>query len=191
MTMRLVARRRWVRVVSGIAAVLGVAGVAAWHWQSVLIGRAAEWYLSRIAQAENTSGKLARRRQVVATLNRQLLMPPPADGQVAELFDLVTIVSNRMATGEISLPWVVYLYTSYQRDMVVQRPTGTPRRTFDEVRAELDRLVRFYAIRKRPEQRGIAVGDLLGTGDDVITLDEIERSERTGAAIDLRTRGAR
>ena len=57
----------------------------------------------------------------------------------------------------------------------------------DEVHAELDRLVAFYAIQKRPEQEGIKVGDILGTGDDVITLDEIE----SGKDIDLRTRGAK
>jgi hypothetical protein len=54
---------------------------------------------------------------------------------------------------------------------------------------EVDRLVRFYAIQKRPEQDGIKVGDILGTGDDVITLDEIEQSEKSGKEIDLRTRG--
>ena len=104
-----------------------------------------------------------------------------------ELFDLVTLVSSRVATGEISLNWVAYLYTTYQRDMIEQRPTGTPRRSIDQVHAELDRLVRFYAIQKRPDQDGIKVGDILGTGDDVITLDEIE----SGKDIDLRTRGAK
>ena len=73
--------------------------------------------------------------------------------------------------------------------MVEQRPTGTPRWTLDQVRAEIDRLVQFYAIQKRPEQRGIVVGDILGTGDDVISLDEIEAAEKSGQPIDLRTRG--
>jgi len=31
----------------------------------------------------------------------------------------------------------------------------------------------------------------MGTGDDVITLDEIQESEKTGKEIDLRTRGAK
>jgi len=35
------------------------------------------------------------------------------------------------------------------------------------------------------------VGDLMGTGDDVISLDEIKEAERTGKEIDLRTRGAK
>ena len=71
--------------------------------------------------------------------------------------------------------------------MVEQRPTGTPRRSMNEVQGELDRLVTFYAIQKRPEQDGIKVGDILGTGDDTISLDEIE----SGKDIDLRTRGAK
>ena len=185
--MRLWPRRRWARVLLVLAAVLVVGGAFAWRKQSVLIGMGAQWYLSRVAEAENTSGKLDRRRDILANLNRQLMMPAPADPLVPELFDLVTLVSSRVATGEISLNWVAYLYTTYQRDMIDQRPSGTPRRTMDEVHAELDRLVQFYAIQKRPEQSGIRVGDILGTGDDSISLDEIE----SGKDIDLRTRGAK
>ena len=184
-------RRRWVRVLATLAVLVVVGGALAWRYQSVLIGRGAEWYLSRVAASETESGSLDRRRQILTSLNRQLLMPAPPDAQVPELFDLVTLVSSRVATGEISLNWVAYIYTTYQRDMVEQRPTGLPRRSRDEVHAELDRLVRFYAIQKRPDQGGIKVGDLLGTGDDVITLDEIEKSEKSGKSIDLRTRGAK
>ena len=168
-------------------AVILVGGAVAWRNQSVLIGKSAEWYLSRVAATENTSGKVDQRRNIIAGVNRQLLMPPPPDTFVPELFDLVTLVSSRVATGEISLNWVAYIYTTYQRDMVEQRPTGVPRRSLEQVHAELDRLVRFYAIQKRPDQDGIKVGDILGTGDDVITLDEIE----SGKDIDLRTRGAK
>ena len=168
-------------------AVILVGGVVAWRKQSVLIGSAAQWYLSRVAEAENTSGKLDRRREILANVNRQLFMPPPSDALVPELYDFVTLVSSRVATGEISLNWVAYLYTTYQRDMVEHRPTGTPRRSMDQVHAELDRLVAFYAIQKRPEQDGIKVGDILGTGEDTISLDEIE----SGKEIDLRTRGAK
>jgi hypothetical protein len=118
-------------------------------------------------------------------------MPAPDDALVPELFDLVTLVSSRVATGEISLNWVAYIYTTYQRDMVDKRPNGIPRRSLPDVRVELDRLVAFYSIRKRPEQGGIKVGDILGTGDDVISLDEIEAAEKAGKHIDLRTRGAK
>jgi len=184
-------RRRWARVLVVLVPVLAAGGVFAWQRQSVIIGSAAEWYLSRVAESENTSGKLEHRKQILAGLNRQLLMPAPPDALVPELFDLVTVVSSRVATGDISLNWVAYLYTTYQRDMVDRRPTGTPRRTLDEVRAEIDRLVRFYAIQKRPDQDGIKVGDILGAGDDVISLDEIEAAEKSGRAIDLKTRGAK
>src|SRR5262245_12965708 len=112
--MQLWPRRRWARVLLVVVAVLVVVGVLAWRNQSVLIGSAAEWYLSRVAEDENTSGKLDRRREILANVNRQLLMPPPSDALVPELFDLVTIVSSRVATGEISLNWVAYLYTTYQ-----------------------------------------------------------------------------
>ena len=44
-------------------------------------------------------------------------MPAPADPLVPELFDLVTLVSSRVATGEDPLIWVgVNIYTAYQRD---------------------------------------------------------------------------
>jgi hypothetical protein len=191
MPMRWWPERRWARVLLVLVMVLVPVGAAAWHWQSQLIGRAAEWYLSRVAASENTSGKLERRKDILANINRQLLMPAPPDALVPELFDLVTLVSSRVATGDISLNWVAYLYTTYQRDMVDQRPTGTPRRNLDQVHAELDHLVQFYSIQKRPEQGGIKVGDILGTGDDVISLDEIEAAEKAGKQIDLRSRGAK
>lgn len=184
-------RRRWLRVLLVLVLALVAGSLLAWRNQSVLIGSAAQWYLSRVAEAETASGKIDRRRDILTNVNKQLLMPPPPDALVPELFDLVTLVSSRVATGDISLNWVAYLYTTYQRDMVQQRPNGMPRRRLPEVRAELDRLVTFYAIQKRPEQHGIKVGDILGTGDDVISLDEIEEAERTGKAIDLRTRGAK
>jgi hypothetical protein len=168
--------------------VLLVVGVAAWRNQSLLIGRAAEWYLSRVADADRASGTLDRQRAILAAVNRQLLMPPPPDAFVPELFDLVTLVSARAATGEISLAWVTYLYTTYQRDLAGQRPDGTLRRTRAEVEAELDRFVRFYAIQQRPDGRGQR---LLDTGEDVITLEEIEAAERSGKPIDLRTRGVK
>ena len=185
--MRFVPKRRWARVLLAFGVLLVVGGAVAWHWQSVLIGRAAEWYLTRVAEAETTTGKLDRRREILRNVNRQLLMAAPEDPLVPELFDFVTLVSKRVATGDISLNWVAYLYTTYQRDMVVQRPNGMPRRTIDQVQGELDRLIVFYHIQKRPDQNGIQVKDLLGTGDDVITLDEIE----SGKDIDLRTRGAK
>ena len=189
--MRLLPRRRWARILLVLLGVLVVGGFVAWRQQSVLIGRAAEWYLSRVAAAETASGKTEERRKILANVNKQLLMPAPDDPLVPELFDLLTQVASRVATGEISLNWFAYIYTTYQRDMIQQRPTGTPRRSDAEVRAEVDRLVKFYSIGKRPDVDGIKVGDILGTGDDVISLDEIEAAEKSGKNIDLRTRGAK
>jgi hypothetical protein len=179
------------RVLLALLLLLLIGGGAAWYWQSQLIGTAGRWYLGRIASRENASGTLDERRRILAQMNRYLLMPPPPDSQVPELFDLVTQLSSRIATGEISLNWAAYIYTTYQRDMVQQRPDGVPRRSSDEVGAQLARYVEFFHIQKRPDQRGVTVGDLMGTGDDVISLDEIKEAEKTGKQIDLRTRGAK
>lgn len=167
-----------------------VGGAAVWSWQSQLIGMTGRWYMARIAAREDRSGALAGRSAFIAQMNRYLLMPPPPDALVPELFDLTTQLSARIASGEISLNWAAYIFTAYQRDMVQQRPDGTPRRTAEEVGAQLAQYVEFFAIQKRPDQRGVTVGDLLGEGDEVITLEEIEESERSGRNIDLRTRGA-
>jgi len=179
------------RVLLALLLLLLIGGGAAWYWQSQLIGTAGRWYLGRIASRENASGTLDERRRILAQMNRYLLMPPPADAQVPELFDLVTQLSSRIATGEISLNWAAYIYTTYQRDMIQQRPDGLPRRSSDEVGAQLARYVEFFHIQKRPDQRGVTVSDLMGTGDDVISLDEIKEAERTGKQIDLRNRGAK
>jgi hypothetical protein len=179
------------RALLAVVLLLVVGGGAAWYWQSQLIGNAGRWYLGRIAGRENASGTLDERRRILAQMNRYLLMPPPADPQVPELFDLVTQLSSRVATGEVSLNWAAYIYTTYQRDMIQQRPDGTPRRSPDEVGAQLARYIEFFHIRKRPDQAGVTVSDLMGTGDDVISLDEIKEAERTGKEIDLRTRGAK
>ena len=179
------------RTLLAVLLVLVAGGLAAWHWQSQLIGTGAQWYLGRITRSEGSSGTVERRSAILTQLNRYLLMPPPPDVYVPELFDLVTALSSRVATGEVSLNWAAYIYTAYQRDMVQQRPTGRPRRSMDEVNAELGRYIQFFAIQKRPDQQGVTVGDLMGTGDDVITLDEIQQSEKSGKEIDLRTRGAK
>jgi hypothetical protein len=179
------------RVLLGVLLVLVVGGAAAWYWQSQLIGTAGKWYLGRIARSEGETGSLTRRREMLAQLNRYLLMPPPDDVLVPELFDLVTQLSSRVATGEVSLNWAAYIYTAYQRDMVRDRPDGTPRRSPEEVQTQLVRYIEFFSIRKRPDQRGVTVTDLMGTGDDVISLEEIQEAERSGKQIDLRTRGTK
>ena len=166
-------------------------GVAAWYWQSQLIGTAGRWYLGRIAASENQNGSVAKRREILAQMNRYMLMPAPDDALVPELFDLVTQLSSRVATGEISLNWAAYIYTAYQRDMIQQRPNGMPRRSPEEVGVQLAQYIQFFSIQKRPDQKGVTINDLMGTGDDVISLDEIQEAEKKGKSIDLRTRGAK
>jgi hypothetical protein len=179
------------RYLPAILLVLLAGGVAAWYWQSQLIGHAGSWYLGHIAASENQTGSVAKRRDILAQLNRYMLMPAPDDALVPELFDLVTQLSSRVATGEISLNWAAYIYTAYQRDMIQQRPNGTPRRSPDEVGAQLAHYIEFFSIQKRPDAKGVTINDLMGTGDDVITLDEIQEAEKSGKSIDLRTRGAK
>jgi hypothetical protein len=178
------------RVVLVSLVVLVAVGAAAWYWQSQLIGLSARWYLSRVASNEGDPASVAKRKQVVSQMNRMLLMSPPTDAVVPEMFDVVTSLSSRAATGEMSLNWSAYVYTTYQQDMLRDRPSGTPRRSPEQVEAEVQRLVDFYAIQKRPDVEGVRVGDLLGTGDDTISLDEIEEADRTGKDLDLRNRGA-
>jgi hypothetical protein len=180
-------RRRLLTVLG----VLVVIGVAAWYWQSQIIGYTARWYLARQARAEEASHSIEKRRATLVQFNSLLLMPPPNDAFVPELYDLVTGLSSRVATGEISLNWAAYIYTTYQRDLERDRPTGEPRRSTEEVNAQLAKYIEFFSIQKRPDAQGITVGDVLGAdGDDVITLDEIEEADRTGKDLDLRHRGA-
>jgi hypothetical protein len=161
--------------------IVGLMAGLAWYFQSALIGFVAQRGLANLAARDEAAGELARRREVVRRMNRQLLMAPPADAHVPELFDVTTLLSPRVASGEISLPWAAYVYTSYQRDLVGERPTGEPRRTEDEIRAQVEHYVEFYALQKRPDVPGIDVGDLFGAdGEDVITLEEIEAAEAAG-----------
>jgi hypothetical protein len=170
--------RRALLCVLGIAV---VAGGLAWYFQSELIGVVAQRGLTNLGARDEAAGDLDRRREVVARMNRQLLMEPPADVHVPELIDVTTLLSPRVASGEISLPWAAYVFTSYQRDLVAERPTGEPRRSEDEIRASVQHYVEFYALQKRPDVPGIQVRDLFGTNDgDVVTLEEIEAAEQAG-----------
>ena len=174
------------RVLAFVGCAVLAVGVLGWRHQSVLIGRAAEWYLGRVAARERAAGTIEGRRQAVARVHRLLLMEPPTDAMVPELFDLMTLLSTRVATGAVSGNWAAYLYTRYARDLVRDRPSGEPARSRDEVEADLDRAVEFYAIRKRPDEPGVRAADLLGVGGESYTVDEIEQAAKEGRELKLR-----
>ena len=172
-------RRRRI-LLAGLLVIAG-AGAAAWHWQSHLIGLGTRWYLARLAAAEEERGDISQRRQAVLRVHRMLLIAPPADAWIPELFDFMTAVSGRVATGEIDLDWAAYVYNSYERDMARDRPSGKPRRTLAEIEASVQNYVGFYALQKRPDVHGLGWRDLAGveTGES-FTLEEIEEAARQG-----------
>jgi len=106
--------------------------------------------LRRIAAEDDGSGRLDRRRDVVGNMNRQLLMAPPDDAHVPELFDFAIALAPRMESGVIDAAWGSYLYTTYQRELRASRPAGQPRRAAADIDAVLDDWVEFYHIRASP-----------------------------------------
>lgn len=175
-------RRR--RLATAFVLFVALTGLA-WRYQSTLIGLAARWYLGRVAAREDGAGTLDRRRAVVLGMHRLLLLGPPPDAMVAELFDLATLLSERTASGGIPIDWAAYIYTGYARDLLRDRPDGTPRRPLAAMRAALDDEVAFYSIRQRPEATGVRVRDLWGPGDGY-TADEIDQAAREGRELPLR-----
>jgi hypothetical protein len=172
---------RWRRIVLCAVIVLAVLGGAAWYWQSHLIGQAARWYLAWVASGEEARGDLSRRRDAVGRTHRMLLLAPPADQRVPELFDLITAVSSRVATGEIDLAWAAYVYTSYERDLALERPSGVPRRSMGEVEDAVQEYVTFYSLQKRPDVAGFRLRDLMGSEPgQSYTVEEIEKAAREG-----------
>ncbi len=176
-------RRRF--LLAAVIAVL-LSGAAAWRYQSELIGFGLAWYLERVAAEDQASGRITRRRPLIEGIHRRLLLEPPPEAMTAELYDVATLLASRIATGEVSLGWAAYLYTNYVRDLLEQRPGGTPRRTKEEIDVVLGQRIELFAIRKRPDVSGVRVGDLVGEGEDVITLEEIEAAEREGRELEVR-----
>jgi hypothetical protein len=176
-------RRRRIALAVGATLVLG--GALAWREQTVVLGLALRWYLGHVAARESGADRLDQRRATVAGMHRLLLMSPPPDALVPELFDVVTVLGQRMVAGDVPLAWGAWLYTDYYRTLVAERPAGTPRRSLDDVRAALDGAVAFYAVRARPGESGVRVGDVFGAGDGY-TKDEIEQAAREGRALPLR-----
>lgn len=172
-------RRR--RILLTVVLALAAAGAAAWHWQSHLIGIGTRWYLARLASAEEERGDISQRRQAVQRVHRMLLIAPPPDTWVPELFDFMTAVSARVATGEIDLDWAAYVYNSYERDLARDRPSGAPRRTQAEIETSVQEYVRFYTLQKRPDVQGLGLRNLAGadTGES-FTVEEVDEAARQG-----------
>jgi hypothetical protein len=115
--------------------------------------------LARIAAEDDPTGALGRRRDVLANVAGQLLDAPPADPLVPELFDLLTALAPRIEAAAISPAWGSYVYTSYRRDLVQERPTGVPRRSAADVQHALDGYVEFYRLRAREDGRSRTIED--------------------------------
>lgn len=111
--------------------------------------------LARIAAEEDPTGAVTRRREILADVARQLLMAPPSDALVPEMFDFLAAVAPRMEKGVISAGWGTYLYTSYQRDLVRDRPSGAPRRSHAEIEKSVDESVEFFHLRAGRKTRTI------------------------------------
>lgn len=105
--------------------------------------------LARIAADEEPTGSIARRREVLAGVSRQLLMSPPADALVPEMFDVLTALAPRIEAGAVSPAWGSYIYTGYLKDMEKKRPGGVPRRSRIEIGRALDDAVAFFTLRAR------------------------------------------
>ena len=99
--------------------------------------------LRRIAERDQAAGTLAGRHSLLTDLNRQVLMAPPDDAVVPELFDLVTAMAPRMASGAISPAWASYVYTSHQQNLVRDRG---PRRSPAELERVLDDYVEYFHL---------------------------------------------
>lgn len=171
-------RTRWTAVTGLIA--VGAAG-AAWYYQSQIIGISAKLYLQNVAAREEKGGGLGQRRRTVTRLHRTLLIAPPPEALVPELFDYVTQLSARTASGEISWAWGSYLYTSHLRTAIA-RPDGAPRASVEQLAAEIQEGVDFFYLQQRPDAPGLKVKDLWSDGNDgeSFTLEEIKQAAREG-----------
>jgi hypothetical protein len=109
--------------------------------------------LARTAASEEASGTITERSAVLADVGHQLLESPPPDPLVPELFDVLVAVAPRMENGAISPAWASYVYTSYERDLRRDRPSGTPRRSPAEVETAVQGYVEFYRLHVRDDGR--------------------------------------
>ena len=112
--------------------------------------------LRRVAAEDDLPKRLERRTQIVAGVQRQLLMAPIDDTLVPEMFDVLIALAPRMESGTVSPAWASWIYSTYERDLVKERPTGAPRRSHVEIDRALGELVAYYHIREKasPERQG-------------------------------------
>ena len=97
----------------------------------------ADAHLARVAAEEDATGGITwrrecRRRGAPAHRRRRRTRSCP------KLFDLLVDTAPRMESGTISTTWGSYVYTTYQRDLLRERPTGAPRRSPPEVTRAVD-----------------------------------------------------
>jgi hypothetical protein len=107
--------------------------------------------LRRVAAEDDPPKRLERRTHVISGVQRQLLMAPLDDAFVPEMFDVLVALAPRMESGTVSAAWASWIYTTYERDLAKERPTGTPRRSHVDIDRALGELVAYYHIRENPK----------------------------------------
>ena len=118
--------------------------------------------LRRVAAEDDPPKRLERRTQIISGVQRRLLMAPLDDAFVPEMFDVLIALAPRMESGTISAAWASWIYTTYERDLVKQRPTGTPRRSHVDIDRALAELVAYYHIQENPRATPPASPDRQG-----------------------------
>ena len=104
--------------------------------------------LRRVAAEDDPPKRVERRMRIISGVQRQLLMAPVDDALVPEMFDVLVALAPHMESGTVSATWASYIYTTYERDLAKERPTGTPRRSRVEIDRALGELVAYYHIRE-------------------------------------------
>ena len=107
--------------------------------------------LRRVATEDDPPKRLECRTQIISGVQRRLLMAPLDDAFVPEMFDVLIALAPRMESGTVSAAWASWIYTTYERDLAKERPTGTPRRSRIEIDRALAELVAYYHIRENPK----------------------------------------
>ena len=107
--------------------------------------------LHRVAAEDDPPKRLERRTRIISGVQRQLLMAPADEALVPEMFDVLVALAPRMESGTIGAAWASWIYTTYERDLVKERPSGTPRRSRVEIDRALGELVAYYHIRENPK----------------------------------------